>query len=57
VIRKDLLPTSGKTQCISNGKANFLMLLREIIVHVFQKHTKHLNTLSRQNANILASKC
>ena len=32
------------------------MLLREIIVYVFQKHTKHINTLDRQNADILALK-
>ena len=33
------------------------MLLSEIIVHVFQKHTKNINTLSRQNAKFLALKC
>jgi len=57
MIVKDLLPTSKKIKCISNGKTNFVMLLRNNIVHVFQKHTKHINTLRRQNANNLALKC
>jgi len=33
------------------------MLLSEIIVNVPQKYTKHVKTLTRQKANILALKC
>jgi hypothetical protein len=54
---KNLLPTSKQTQCTSNDKIKFLMLLSEIIFNVFQKNTKHTNTLSRQNVKILALKC
>ena len=53
---KNLIPTSKETQCISNDKINLVMLLSGIIVNFSkkEKYTKHVNTLSRQNANILA---
>jgi hypothetical protein len=55
MIFKDLVPTSKETQRISNDKINLVMLLSEIIFNFSKTKTKkHVNTLGRQNANILA---
>ena len=54
MIFKDLIPSSKETQCISNDKINLVMLLSEIFVNFSKKRIKHVNTLKRQNANILA---
>jgi hypothetical protein len=44
IIFKDLLPTSKETQCIYNDITKLAILLREIIVNISQKHTKHKDT-------------
>jgi hypothetical protein len=56
MIFKNLVLTSEKTQLISITKIKWLILFREIIALYTKHHTKQLNTLCGQNAELLIMK-
>ena len=52
-VYKDPVRTAQKTHSVSVIKTSQLMLYREIIAVCSQIHTKHTNTLSGQNVELL----
>jgi hypothetical protein len=53
IIFRNSVPTAKKTQHVSIAKTSWLMLFREMIVIYSDNHTKLINTLCWQNAEIL----
>jgi hypothetical protein len=50
ILCKNPVCTSQETRYVSATKTNQLMLFRETIAVYCENHTKHTNTLCRQNA-------
>jgi hypothetical protein len=53
---KNSVRTAKKTQPVSITKISWLMLCKEIIAVYSENHTKYINTLCEQNAEILVVK-
>jgi hypothetical protein len=56
IILKNAVLTSEKTCHASIAKINCLVLLKDIIALYSEKHTKPINTLCGQNAELLTVK-
>jgi hypothetical protein len=56
VIHKHSVPISNKTQRVSMTTISWSMLFKEIIAVYSENHTKPINTLCGQNADLLIIK-
>jgi hypothetical protein len=53
IYNKKSVRTSQETHYVSTTKTNRLMLFKETVTVYCENHTEHINTLCRQNAEIL----
>jgi hypothetical protein len=56
IILNNSVPATKKTQHFTITKINWLMLFREIIAVYSENHTRPINTLCGQNAELLIVK-